>query len=1062
MTEEPAPKVDPRSAQDISRQLRKLLAGYAPQWMPGAAAEGVPEGLSAAMIGIFSRFSEIVIQRLNKTPEKNLLAYLDMLGLSVLPPQPARVPLTFYLTAGSLTDAVVPAGTQVAAKPAEGEKEPVVFETGRELTVVAARLDAALTRDPSRDAYADQSAIIHTPSDAGARVFNAETPLEHILYLGHERFLSHPSLKELRIAFRLEQAVTKPKPRQVAWEFWDGARWAEIPPKPASAKATPGANGFVEDNTAALTKTGEVVLTGLPVVQPTSAGGFAGRWLRVRLTTPIPPADFEQTDAQAAQLPTVSGVNLTARLERPLASAGDDERLPVEAAFSNYAPADASKSFLPFGEKPREGDALYLAQSEAFSAAGATVTLDFGLTRPQTNPATNKAYDTPAVTHTWEFWDGKRWALLFTSDSGGAVKDDKGAAVAAGQTPADTTKAFTLNGPGRVTFTFPAAPARTVVGGVENFWVRVRVSRGDYGKEAYYTLKPKTAATQPDEYTLVPASFTPPTVDALGVGYTVTEAEPPDALVAANDFTFEPFGGGEPFEPFKTADDTPVSLYLGFTLPAGRRAFPNRVVSLYVGVADYLGGRQPDVATPASPPRLAWQYSNGAAWSKLTVFDGTADLTRAGLLEFLAPADFAPRREFGLDRYWVRVGWASGQYQFNPRVRSLILNTVMAAQTLTVRGEVLGSSDASASQKFSTTAAPILAGQRLEVREPDRPTAEERARVESEEGPDAVNETLDETGRPLEIWVRWHEVSDFYGSGVRDRHYVVNHLTGEVQFGDGLNGMIPPRGAGNLRMSLYQTGGGRAGNRPAGAITEMKTTVPYIDGVGNREPAEGGADAESRDSLIDRGPRTIRHRDRGVTAQDYEDLAMMASSEVARVKCYPLQDLAVGFDLKQLKPGVVSLVVVPDSTDARPYPHLELLDTVRSHLERRRAAGVRLVLVGPKYVGVTVRATVVPEPAAAVSRLEASVVGALSRFLHPLTGGAGGKGWSFGRRPQVSDIYAVIESVADVRYVRRLQLSGTKESEGGGETPVELEKLPDGQDYFLVHSGEHKIDLAFD
>jgi hypothetical protein len=1051
MTEEPAPKVDPRTAQDISRQLRKLLAGYAPQWMQGAAAD-VPEGLSAAVIGIFGRFSEIIIQRLNKTPEKNLLAYLDMLGLSILPPRPARVSLTFLLTAGSLTDAVVPAGTQVAAKPAEGEAEPVVFETERELTVVAARLDAALTRDPARDAYDDRSAVIFAPSDWGAQVFDAETPLEHMLYLGHERFLSHPALKELRVAFQLKQAITKPKARQLAWELWDGARWAEIPPKPADANATPGATGFVDDKTAALTKTGEVVLTGLPVVRPASVGGLGGRWLRARLTTPIPPADFKP-----AQLPTVTGVNLSARLERPLAVAGPDERLPVEAAFSNFAPADASKSFFPFGEKPRVGDALYLAQSEAFSAKGATVTLDISLTRPQTNPATNQPYPAPVVTHAWEFWDGKVWASLFTSDSGGAVKDNKGAAVAAGRTPSDATQA--LRQGGRVTFTFPAAPARTVVNGVENFWVRVRIVSGDYGREAYYTLKPNTT----DQYTLVPASFAPPTVDALGVGYTVTKAEPPDAVVTANDFTYAPFKGDESFEPFKTADDTPVSLYLGFTLPAGRRSFPNRVVSLYVGVDDYLHNRKPDAAAPTSPPRLVWQYSAGATWSKLTVFDGTSDLTREGLLEFLAPADFAPRREFGLDCYWVRVGWASGQYQFNPRVRSLIPNTVMAAQTQTVRGEVLGSSDASASQKFSTTAAPILALQRLEVREPDRPSAEERARIEGEEGPDAINETLDETGRPLEIWVRWHEVSDFYGSGVRDRHYVVNHLTGEVQFGDGLNGLIPPRGAGNLRLSFYQTGGGRVGNRPAGTITEMKTTVPYIDGVSNREPAAGGADAESRDSLIDRGPRTIRHRDRAVTAQDYEDLALMASAGVARVRCYPLQDLAVGIDLKQSKPGVVSLVVVPDATDAKPYPDIELLAAVRSHLEGRRAAEVRLVIVAPKYVGITVQAEVVPEPAAAAaSRLEASVVDALSRFLHPLTGGADGTGWNFGRKPQASDIYAVIESVADVRYVRRLQLSGTKEAEGGGETPVDLEKLADGQDYFLVYSGEHRIDLVSD
>ena len=1078
--EETAPKIDERSAQDVSRQLQKLLAAYAPPWKEEAAS-----GLSAALTGIFSRFSEIVIQRLNKTPDKNLLAYLDMLGLSLLPPRPARAPLTFFLAAGSLTDALVPAGTQVASKPAEGDTGPVVFETERELTVVAARLAAAVTRDPSRDAFSDQSAVIYppvpprvieearafsdtglivyAPDSGGAQIFRAENPLGHALYVSHEQFLSHPALKELRVAFQLKQAIANPTPRQVVWELWDGARWAEIPPKPAGANPTPGANGFVEDNTAALTMPGDVVLTHLPVVQPTEVGGLDGRWLRCRLTTAIPPASFKQTTTQPAQLPTVSGLSLSALLERSLDSAEPGQRLAVEAAFLNYTPVDASKSFLAFGEKPRVGDALYLAQAEAFSSAGAAVTLDINLTRPKTDPATGNDFPLPVVGHAWEFWDGGTWATLFTSDS-------KGAVAPANQGFADSTLAFTQSG--RVTFTFPSRPARTAVNGVENFWVRVRIISGDYGKDAYYKLKPKPAATTttstttpstttaPDEYTLVPASFTPPTVNALAVGYTVRKVEPPDSLVAYNDFDYEFLDASKPFDPFKTADDTPVSLYFGFTLPGAQRAFPNRVVSLYAGVADPYG-RSPDVASPASPPRLVWQYWNGAAWSKLTVFDGTSELAREGMLEFLAPPDFAPHAEFGLQCYWVRAAWAAGQYQFNPRVRAVMLNTVMAAQTLTARDENLGSSDASAGQKFVTTAAPVLTGQRLEVKERDSPSSEERARIESEEGPDAITETLDEAGRPVEIWVRWHEVPDFYGSGARDRHYVLNHATGEVSFGDGLNGMIPPRGAGNLRLRFYQTGGGSAGNRAAGTITELKTTVPYVGGVVNTQPAEGGSDAESRDSLIRRGPRAIRHGDRAVTAQDYEDLSLMASSEVARVKCFPLQDLTVGIDLNQAKKGVISLVVVPDSTAARPQPDLELLDTVRSYLEGRRATESRLVIVGPKYVRITVSAEVVPESAAAVGNLEAKIVGALEAFLHPLTGGAEGAGWDFGRKPHASDIYAVVESVGGVGYVRSLKLSAEMEV-GGAEQPVEFEDLSDGQDYFLVYSGKHEVGLVFD
>jgi hypothetical protein len=1056
MSDESAPPlVDARTAEDVARQVRALLAFYAPPWgayektpEPGGRAVAPPEDNAHALIDIFSRFAEIIIQRLNKNPEKNLLAFLDMLGISILPPQPARVPLTFFLTAGSLTDGLVPAGTQVAAPPAGGASEPLVFETERELTVVAARLAAAFTRDPARDAYADQTAILAGAVEAGRPLLRGDMTAAHHLYLSHERFLSHPALRALSVQVTLAQNVESPKPRSLNWEFWDGARWVGIAPKPAgSAQATPGPTGVVEENTASLTRSGAFVLTGLPALPLSVVGGFEGRWLRCRLTTAIPPADFKQTATRAAQLPTVREIALTATLAR---ERGD--QLSIEAAFLNGAPVDTSKDFLPFGEKPRLGDALYLAQSEAFSAAGATVTLDLSLTRPKTNPATETDYPAAKVKHAWEFWDGRNWVLLFTSDSDGNVEPkDKGCA--------DDTRAFTplAMSNGKVTFTFTGRPVKTSVGGVENFWVRVRIVSGDYGREAFYR-KQQARAGEPDQFVLVPATFAPPTVNSLRAGYVVTETDAPDRLLAYNNFSYEPVGEGQPFEPFKTAGEEVATFYLGFKLPEGRRSFPNRVVSLYAGLTNYVyGGRKPDLALPASPPRLVWQYWDGLNWSKLTVQDGTSDLTRAGLVEFLVPPDFAPRTEFGVLCYWVRVGLAGGQYRFQPRARSFLLNTTMASQTQTVRGETLGSSDAGAGQKFLTTATPILNGQHLEVREHDRPSAVERAAIEGEEGAGAVGVTRDETGRPLAVWVRWHEVADFYGSGPRDRHYVLDHLIGEVRFGDGRNGMIPPRGVGNVVMRFYQTGGGTKGNRPAATITELKTTVPYVDGVSNLEPALGGADAESYAAMIGRGPRTIRHHDRAVTAQDYEDLSMMASPGVARVKCVPLQDLLSG----KKEQGTVSLIVVPVSAGLRPLPDLELLDNVRAYLDRRRPAGGKLVIVGPEYVRVTVEAEVVPESLAEVGQLEGRVVAALSRFLHPLRGGPEGEGWEFGRRPHLSDMYGVIESAAGVGYVRRLSMTGTREV-NEEVLPVDFDKLAAEGHYFLVYSGEHVIEIVLD
>ena len=159
----PAPRIDSRTASDIEQQLRALLNTYAPGW------KASPGDFGEALVRIFARYAEIVIERLNRTPDKNLLAYLDLLGASLLPPQPARVPLTFSLAAGSTADGEVPAATQVAAPPAEGDTAPLIFETERELAVVAATLDKIFACEPGTDSFTDLSRI-HADGRRPARV----------------------------------------------------------------------------------------------------------------------------------------------------------------------------------------------------------------------------------------------------------------------------------------------------------------------------------------------------------------------------------------------------------------------------------------------------------------------------------------------------------------------------------------------------------------------------------------------------------------------------------------------------------------------------------------------------------------------------------------------------------------------------------------------------------------------------------------------------------------------------------------------------------------------------
>ncbi|MFL6278327.1 MAG: putative baseplate assembly protein, partial [Blastocatellia bacterium] len=482
-------------------------------------------------------------------------------------------------------------------------------------------------------------------------------------------------------------------------------------------------------------------------------------------------------------------------------------------------------------------------------------------------------------------------------------------------------------------------------------------------------------------------------------------------------------------------NDASPAFYLGFAPPANLSGMPNGKLSLYVNASGEMDAND--------RPEIEWQYSTGASksgWASLTVIDATANFTTSGVIEFLAPPDCAPRPEFGETLYWLRAVRKSGKYTSEPRISALLLNTVMASHATRIENEVMGSSDGSKNQRFHTALVPVLEGQRLEVRELEMPSRMEQDEIKRNTRDDAISVIQDEAGRPLEIWVRWKQMADFYGSGPRDRHYVLDHLAGEVRFGDGISGMIPPIASGNIRMASYRTGGGQSGNKPAGAITQLRTSLAYVEGVTNYVESSGGAAAEAYESLVERMPRMIRHGGRAVTYEDYEDLAMLASPDVARAR-------SVRFYEKE-GAGKVRLIVVPRSTDSEPVPTLEMKRRVQEFIDERKSPLVQLTVVKPEYVEVGITVEIAPTSLEIAGELKLAVLEKITCFLHPLTGGFEGEGWDFSRQPHDSDLYYLIEQIAGVDHVISLKMTMTPPG-------------PAMSEYQLIASGKHEVTCRF-
>ncbi|MFL6415131.1 MAG: putative baseplate assembly protein [Bryobacteraceae bacterium] len=759
-----------------------------------------------------------------------------------------------------------------------------------------------------------------------------------------------------------------------------------------------------EDTTDQLGQSGQVTFRGLPDTPVTEVMNRKGQWLECALTKPFAGAP---DGVSAVSVPSLESLAITALFAR--------SNLLPDAGFVNQAPLDFTKEFFPFGLQPRFGDTLYLASREAFAQAGAEVTLQFTLANPdqETTGSSLTPVHATAVKIRWEIGDTTGWIELGTAESGREIHHEESGFL-------DTTRALTRSG--HVSFRVPRQIQPSVIDRTTNVWLRARLVGGDYSLETKYQTAPSPTPLPP-----LPPTPTPPCLRSLAIDYKLETTSTSAAMVAYNDFVYADLDLGRgPVPLFRPPADNFDCAYLGFTDKGG---FSERYMSIYFAVSN---PENLSVALEASGvrPTLVWEYWNGSAWAKCVVLDDTAGLTRSGIVRFVAPPDFSATPQFGESVYWLR--WRiAGKSEYEPWLSRILLNTVMATQAVTMPAEVLGSSNGSAGQRFVTTRSPVLEGQRLEVREPIMPPPEETEDIFEEEGPDAIRKSDDLDVRPNDVWVRWHEVANFRASVSTDRHYVIDRATGQVLFGDGENGRIPSAGSRNIRIAPYRVGGGSVGNRKPDTITQLKTTIAYVNKVTNFEPASGGADAESERALLSRAPKQIRHRGRAVTAQDLEDLAMLASPQVARARCVPMQNSSRLADPKLRKPGIATVIIAPLSgrtgvagvVSGAPQPDRELFERVKDYLDARRPLESDLVIMGPEYlpiqleIGVTITADVMP------SDVESAVSRRIVEFLDPITGKRDGSGWQFGEEPSRADLFALAEEVPGVDHVRELRIT---------------------------------------
>ena len=261
----PAPNLDDRRFQQFVDEAKRYVMRRCPEWTDHNVSDP-----GVTLIETFAFMTEQLCYRLNRVPDRLYVKFLELLGLRMLPPTAAEVPVTFWLSTPARAPLVIRAGTKVSTTRTESE-DAIVFSTLADLPVLPTEI-CAIRRVVNRGVASENQTTAYELGEAFA-TFADPPQLDDALLIG----LRDPAP---RCAVRLdfdgdsEGVGVNPKHPPLVWEAWTGDGWAPCP--------------ITTDETGGLNRSGRIVAH-LPESHEASLiDEHRAAWLRVRVVEPLP------------------------------------------------------------------------------------------------------------------------------------------------------------------------------------------------------------------------------------------------------------------------------------------------------------------------------------------------------------------------------------------------------------------------------------------------------------------------------------------------------------------------------------------------------------------------------------------------------------------------------------------------------------------------------------------------------------------------------------------------------------------------------------------------------
>jgi uncharacterized phage protein gp47/JayE len=236
-------------------------------------------------------------------------------------------------------------------------------------------------------------------------------------------------------------------------------------------------------------------------------------------------------------------------------------------------------------------------------------------------------------------------------------------------------------------------------------------------------------------------------------------------------------------------------------------------------------------------------------------------------------------------------------------------------------------------------------------------------------------------------------------SGPDDLHFTTNVRENGVlyiQFGDGFNGKIPEPNSNVL--GNFMTTRGTLGNLPSNSINSIDSNLNYpptiTATVTNTLPTTGGLDIENIRSIRYKTPLSVRTLDRAVTAQDYEDIAIMYPG-VSKARLSFDCSKPIEIFIYPIGGGIASNALLEDT-----YTFIYQRKMVGTHISVKPSGESYLVL----DISVTGKFRITS------AEIQSKVLEVLNNFLNP-------ENSEINKPVRKSDLYALIDNLPQVDFL---------------------------------------------